>query len=106
MAVGDAHVLPGFFAPVLTHFSFQGHRLLLSHISAEVSGENKPERRFASTGYRTHNHQVMSPTLSSLSYPDKASINESLAFTDETKELHKYWSWRCDITETCPIAAN
>ena len=59
MAVGDAHVLPGFLTPVLKHFFFQSHRLLFSHASAEVRGEKTPERKFASTVYRTHNHQVM-----------------------------------------------
>ena len=69
MAVGDAHALPGFLTPVLTQLSFKSHRLVFSHASAEVRGENTPERKFASTGYRTHNHQVMSPTRSSLSHP-------------------------------------
>ena len=36
-------------------------RMLVSHASAEVRGENMPERNFASSGSRTHNHQVMSP---------------------------------------------
>ena len=57
MAVGDAHVFPGFLTPVLTQVSFQSHRLLFSHASAEMTGENTPERKFASAGDRTHNHQ-------------------------------------------------
>ena len=69
MAVGDAHVFPGFLTPVLTQISFQSHRLLFSHAPAEVRGENMPERNFASTGSRTHNHPVMSPTRSPLSHP-------------------------------------
>ena len=36
MAVGDAHVFPGFLTPVLTQLSFQSHRLHFSHASAEV----------------------------------------------------------------------
>ena len=36
------------------------HRLLFSHASAEVRGENTPERNVASTGDQTPNHQVMS----------------------------------------------
>ena len=56
----------------LHNFSFQSHRLLFSHASAEVGGENTPERKFASTGDRTYNHQVMSPTRSSLSHPGGA----------------------------------
>ena len=46
----DTHVLPGFLTPVLTPISFQSHRLLFSHASTEVRGENTPERKFASTG--------------------------------------------------------
>ena len=50
MAVGDVHVFPGFITPVLTQHSFQSHRLLFSHASAEVRGQNMQERKFASTG--------------------------------------------------------
>ena len=60
MAVGEAHVFPGFLTPVLSQLSLQSHRLLFSHASADVRGKNTPERKFASTGYRTHNQQVMS----------------------------------------------
>ena len=69
MAAGDAYVFPGFLTPVLTLLFFQSHRLLFSHASAEVRGENTPERKVASTWDRTHNHQVMSPTRSPLSHP-------------------------------------
>ena len=69
MAVGDAHVFPGFLTPVLTQISFQSHRLLFSHASEEVRGENTPERNFASTESEAHNHYVMSPTRSPLSHP-------------------------------------
>ena len=68
MAVGDAYVFPGFLTPVLTQLSFQHYRLLFSHVSEEVRGENTPERKFTSTGSRNHNHQVMSPTSSPLSH--------------------------------------
>ena len=63
MAVGDVHVFPGFFTPLLTQLSFQSHRLLFSHAS-EVRAENTPERKLASTGYRTYNHQAMNLTRS------------------------------------------
>ena len=53
----------------LHNVSFQSHRLLFSHASAEVRGENTPERKVSSTGDRTHNHQVMSRTRSRLSHP-------------------------------------
>ena len=58
MAVGDAHVFPGFLTLVLTQLCFQSRLLLFSHASAEVRGENTPERKFASNGSRTHNHLV------------------------------------------------
>ena len=44
MAVGEAHVFPGFLTPVLTQISFKSHRLLFSRVSAEVRGEKTPER--------------------------------------------------------------
>ena len=42
MAVGDAYVFPGFLTPVLTQISFQSHRLIFSHASAEARGEKAP----------------------------------------------------------------
>ena len=66
MAVGDAHVFPGFLTPLLTQLSFQGHRLLFSHASVEMRGKYTPDRKFTSTGSQTHNHQVISPTRSPL----------------------------------------
>ena len=59
----NAYVFPGFLTSVLTQLFFQSHRLLFSHASAEVIGENTPERKVASTGDQPHNHQVMSPTV-------------------------------------------
>ena len=76
MAVGDAHVIPGFLGSIV---SFQSHRLLFSHASAEVRGEKTSERKFASTGDRTHNHQVMSPTRSQLSHLGWAPNNRNKA---------------------------
>ena len=72
MAVGDAHVFPGFTTPVLTQLYFQSYRLLFSPASAEATGENTPERKFALARGRTHTHQVMSPTRSPLSHPGGA----------------------------------
>ena len=69
MAVGDTHV---FLTPVLTLLSFQSHKLLFVHATAEVRGENTSERKFASYRYQTHNHKVMSPTRSPLSHPGAA----------------------------------
>ena len=78
MTVGDAHVLPGFLTPVVTQLSFQNHRLLFSYASAGVRGENTPERKFALTGPRTHNQQVMSPTRSPLSHPGRANVAQMI----------------------------
>ena len=61
------------------NFSFQSHQLLFSHASTEVRGENAPERKVTSTGDRTHNHQVMSPTRSPLSHPGGACFDEDPA---------------------------
>ena len=59
----------------LHNFSFQSHWLLFSHASAEVRGENMPERKFTSTEDRTQNHKVMSPTSSPLSNPGGAAFH-------------------------------
>ena len=72
MAVDDAYVFPGFLTPVPTQLLFQSHRLLFLHASAVVRGENRPEKKPASTGSRTHNQQVMCPTRSPLSHPARA----------------------------------
>ena len=76
MAVGDAHGFPGLLTAVLTQLSFQGHQLF-SHAS-EVRGKNMPERKFASTGYQTHNNQVMSQRCSPLSHPGGLRLGEVL----------------------------
>ena len=72
MAARDAHVFPGFLTPVLTQLSFHSHQLLFSHAS-EVKGKTKPEKKFASTRYQTHNHQVMNQTCSPLRHPEASS---------------------------------
>ena len=66
-------MFPGFLTPVLTQLSFQSHRLLFSHASAEVRGKNMPKRKFASTEDQTHNHQVMSLTCLPLCHLGGAS---------------------------------
>ena len=67
MAVGDAHVFPGFLTLVPTQLSFQSHRLLFSH-APDVRAENTQQRNFTSTGYRTQNHHGMSQTRLPLSH--------------------------------------
>ena len=59
-----------FLTTALTQPSFQWHRLLSWNASTKVKDENKPERKFAWTGYGTHNHQVMSLTRSPPSHPN------------------------------------
>ena len=76
MAVGDAHVFSGFLTPILTELFFPKPPTAFSHAFAEVRGENTPERNLASTGDRTHNHQVMSPKRSPLSHPGGAHLVE------------------------------
>ena len=54
----------------VTHMVFSPTQLFF------LRGENMPERKFASTGDRTHNHRVMSPTRSPLSHPGGAIVRE------------------------------
>ena len=72
MAVGDAHVFTSSLTPVLTQRFFPKPQVLFLHASAEVRGENTPERKVASTGDQTLNHQVMGLTRSPLSHPGGA----------------------------------
>ena len=67
-------VFPGFLIPILTRISFQSHPLLFSRASAEVKGKNTPEKKFASSGPQTHDHQVRSWTCSLLSHTDGAPV--------------------------------
>ena len=85
MVVGDANVLPDFLTLLLTQLFFLKPQLLFSHASSEVRGENMPDRKFASIGDPTHNHQVMSPTRSPLpnprlplSHPGRAQTNKQI----------------------------
>ena len=61
MVVSDAHVFPGFLTTVLTQLSFQNQPTTFSTCF------NRGESRKYSTGYQTHNHQVMSLTRLPLS---------------------------------------
>ena len=68
MAVKDEHVLSGFLTPVLTQLFFpKPPNTFLTCFRGER--RNTPERKLASSGYRTHNPQVMSQTDSLLSHP-------------------------------------
>ena len=81
MVVVDTYVFSGFLTPVLTTFpSKLLFQLLFQHASADVRGENTPERKVASTVDQTHNHQVMSLTRSPLSllYQNLPQSNFSL----------------------------
>ena len=67
MAVGAAHVFPGFLTAVLTQLFFPKPPTTFLTCFCRGGGENTQERKFASTGDGTPNHQVMSPTRSPLS---------------------------------------
>ena len=68
MAVGEAHVFTGFLTPALTRIFFP--KPPTTFLSCFCRGQRRKYagRKFASTGDRTHNHQVMSPTRSPLSH--------------------------------------
>ena len=66
MAVSDAYVFPGFLTPVLTHFFLSKATDYFSHT---------PERYFALTEDRIHNHHVLSPARSPLSQPGGVSTD-------------------------------
>ena len=74
-----------FLTPVLTQISFESFRLLYSHASAEVRGENTPERNFTSTESQTHNHQVMSPACSPLSH-----LGRAIGLWEKTAACHNF----------------
>ena len=74
MAIGDAYLFPSFLTTVLTQLFSPKSPSAFSHASAEVRGENTPERKFTPSGDRTHNHQVMSQTCSPLSHLGGASL--------------------------------
>ena len=84
----DFSTLDGWLVVLGFNFSFQSHRLLFSHASAEVRGEDLPERKVASTGDRTHNHQVMNPTPSPLSHPGWASSLEIRRLLKDTELIY------------------
>ena len=56
-----------------------------------MRGENMPERKFASTGHQTSNHQITSPTRSPLSHPGWAADCEA--------DLGQYFSQMAPFTE-------
>ena len=85
MAVSDAHVFPGFLTPVLTQIYFQSHRLLFLHASAEVRGENTPERKFASTG--SYFKGIAKASTYIHAYPREFFINIFLNATDCVRKL-------------------
>ena len=77
-------MFPGFFTRVLTQLFFpkQPTTFLTRFCSGERQKKKKktPERNVASTGDRTHNHQIMSPTRSPLSHPGGA-LSSSPSFS-------------------------
>ena len=73
MAVGDAHVFPGFLTPVLTQLFFPNPPT--TFLTCFCRGET-PERKVASTGDRTRNHLVMRPMRLPLSHPGGAPFGK------------------------------
>ena len=75
MAVGDATCVtwPSHTSTNTTFFPQPPNTFLTCF--SRLRGENTPEKMFASTGPRTHNHQVMSPTRSLLSHPGGAKLD-------------------------------
>ena len=65
MAVGDANVFPGLLTPVLTQLFFPKPQTTFHTCFDRGERREKGYR----TGYRTHNHLVMSPTRSQLTGP-------------------------------------
>ena len=72
MAVGDAHAFPGSLTPVLTQLFFPKPTTTFLTCFCRRERRKLARRKFASTGDRTHNHQVMSPTRSPQSQPGGA----------------------------------
>ena len=99
MAVGDAHVV-SWLSHTSTYTSFfKSHRLLFGHAS-EVRGKDTLERKFTSTWYQTHYHQVTEP-------PGRGdnnslfSLNNSL-FSLKTAEVKKSCR-NCFLENLCAI---
>ena len=92
MTVGDARVSWLSHSSANTTFLSKATDYFFSHATAEVRGENTPERKVASTGNRTDNHQVMSPTRSPLSHLGWARLKE-------LQEIIDRCTCRRDITE-------
>ena len=72
MAVGDAYVFPGFLTPVLTKLFFPKPPTTFRTCFCRGERRKYARKKIASTGNRTHNHQVISPTRSSLSHASRA----------------------------------
>ena len=76
MVVDDAHEFPGFLTPVLTQLFFPKPPTTFLTCFCRGERQNTPERKVASTGDQTHNHQVMSLTRSPLSHPGGATVGK------------------------------
>ena len=74
MAVGDAHVFPGFLTPALTQLFFP--KPPTTFLTCFCRGERRKYagKKVRLNGNQTHNHQVMSPTSSPLSHPGGARL--------------------------------
>ena len=85
MAVGDAYVFPRFLTPVLTQLFFPKPQTTFLTCLCTGERRNTPERKVTSTGDRTHNYQVMSPTRSPLSHPGRAKTIRLYTCTQKTE---------------------
>ena len=113
--VGDANVFPGFLTPVLTQlFSPKPQD---NFLTCFCRGERRKyaERKVASIRDQTHNHQLMSPTCSSLSYPGgvigQAGFALSMAIVAKCNKkinVAQYFViWRkCVATTFCRVTLN
>ena len=76
MAVGDAYVFRGFLTPVLTQLFLPKPPTTFLTCFCRGDKRKYAGKKVASTGDQTHNHQVMSPTRSPLSYPGGANLKK------------------------------
>ena len=73
MAVCDAYVFLGFLTPVLTKLFFPKPPPTFPTCFCRDERRKYAGKKVASTGDRTRNHQVMSPTRSPLNHPGGAN---------------------------------
>ena len=73
------------------NFSFQSHRLLFSHASEEVGGENRPGKKFASIRIKLTTTRSLSPTSSPLSHPGRTKLLSAQASHLDKSNFLIFW---------------